>query len=238
MMERPEKLIALIPMKPLADGKARLAPVLEAGQRAALSLFMLARVILSARQAASVNEVWVAGGDHAVRRLAGAIGNRWLPDDGAGLNRSLADGFSKAYGAGANAVLFLPGDLPLLTAPAIDRLVAQSQTLEKAVVTPAERDGGTNGLLRPKGPAFMPLLGPSSFHRHLDALRADRYQVVIHRSHQIGFDVDTPEDWEQLTKVQPELVENLAEWEATLFALNASPDDHNALGLDLPRIEP
>ena len=237
MMERPEKLVAVIPMKPLAEGKARLAPALEAGQRAALSLLMLARVILSARQAASVNEVWVVGGDHAVRRLAGAIGNRWLPDEGAGLNRSLAAGFSKAYGAGANAVLFLPGDLPLLTGPAIDRLVAQSQTLEKAVVTPAERDGGTNGLLLPKGPAFMPLLGPSSFHRHLDALRADRYQVVIHRSHQIGFDVDTPEDWEQLKKVQTELVESLTEWEATLFALNASPDDQTALSLDLPHIE-
>lgn len=241
MMEGTEKLIVIVPMKPLAEGKARLAPALEADQRAALSLLMLAHVLLSARDAVSVTETWVIGGDYAVQRLAKAISNRWLPDPGGGLNKTLAQAFGAAFETGTTATLYLPGDLPLLTPASIDRLAAQSQTLEKAVVTPAERDGGTNGLLLPQGPTFRPLLGPSSFHRHLDALRADRYQVVIHKSHQIGFDVDTPEDWEQLLKTRPEMVDILQQWQATLFALNALPetgDGSSSSGLNLPPTEP
>ena len=54
-------IIAIVPMKPLSEGKSRLARALSAEERARISLGMLFRV-LSAVRGAGLDSVWVVGG--------------------------------------------------------------------------------------------------------------------------------------------------------------------------------
>ena len=68
MVSEPTNVIAIVPMKPLAQGKSRLAQSLSAEQRADLALGMLRRVVLAIK-AASVDTVWVVGGDDRVAEL-------------------------------------------------------------------------------------------------------------------------------------------------------------------------
>ncbi|HJR19910.1 MAG TPA: 2-phospho-L-lactate guanylyltransferase, partial [Actinomycetota bacterium] len=78
----------LIPMKPLATAKERLAPALDAGERRTLSLAMLADVVEAAR---GFDRVWVLESDDDAARVAVAGGAEPIPDPapGRGLNASL-----------------------------------------------------------------------------------------------------------------------------------------------------
>ena len=62
-------MTAIVPMKPLADSKTRLADVLSADQRGALVLGMLRQVLTAVRET-GMDEVWVVGGDTRVRTVA------------------------------------------------------------------------------------------------------------------------------------------------------------------------
>ena len=66
-------VIAIVPMKPLVQGKSRLSQTLSAEKRADLVLGMLRRVVLAIK-AASVDMVWVVGGDERVRDMARRLG--------------------------------------------------------------------------------------------------------------------------------------------------------------------
>ena len=73
MVTESQNVIAIVPMKPLSQGKSRLAQSLTEEQRADLALGMLRRVILAIK-AASVDTVWVVGGDDRVREMARGLG--------------------------------------------------------------------------------------------------------------------------------------------------------------------
>ena len=62
-------VIPIIPMKPLSDGKSRLANYLSAEERADLTIGMLRRV-LTAIRGADIDFFWVVGGDWRIRNLA------------------------------------------------------------------------------------------------------------------------------------------------------------------------
>lgn len=206
------RVIAIVPMKPLAEAKGRLAGALSPEDRAALCLLMLCRVVLSARQARSVSDVWVVGGDGAVRVLSSTLGVPWHPDPGRDLNDSLALAFAGAFAAGAEAVLFLPSDLPLLTASDVEALAMASGGFRRVALTPALSDGGTNAILAPRGRPFPFRMGRDSFRLHLEALAERGMPVAAHRGAHLAFDLDTPAQWHLLGTLRPDLTSSLAEW--------------------------
>ena len=73
MVTDPQNVIAIVPMKPLSQGKSRLAQSLTADQRADLALGMLRRVVLAIK-AASIDTVWVVGGDDRVCEMTRSLG--------------------------------------------------------------------------------------------------------------------------------------------------------------------
>ena len=115
MVTEATNVIAIIPMKPLTLGKSRLAQELTAEQRADLVLGMLRRVVLAIK-AASVDTVWVVGGDDRVRDLTESLGGECVPELGTYLNDTLKKAFELAFEQGKSA-LFVAGDLPNLDAP-------------------------------------------------------------------------------------------------------------------------
>ncbi|MBI4199937.1 MAG: 2-phospho-L-lactate guanylyltransferase [Chloroflexi bacterium] len=205
----------IVPMKPAYEGKSRLAGVLDAEGRAALSLHLLQHVLSVASRVAGV-ETWVIGGDAWVQHVAALESVAWRQDPGGGLNDALRYAIRMAFEAGAPAILVLPGDLGLLTPQDVKDLVALSDGFRKAVLARAQADGGTNALLVPRGLMVGPSFGPDSFHRHMDEAQTANVPVEVSRSPGLAFDLDTPDDLAAYRAARPALESELASWREKL----------------------
>ena len=207
MNARASRVIAVIPVKPLFQGKSRLAPYLDSPQRERLILNMLRRV-LQATKTRAVEGVWVVGGDPTVKGLARREGAAWYQEEGSNVNESLRRAFQRVWDQG-KAALYLPGDMPFISQQDVEDMIASSARLKKAVLTPAHQSGGTNGILLPQPAAFYPLLGPNSFHRHLAQCVSLGMKVAIYYSRGMGLDLDTFDDMKAYQALNPGLLEQL-----------------------------
>ncbi len=205
----------LVPMKPAYEGKSRLADVLDADGRAALSLHLLRHVLSVAARVAGA-ETWVIGGDAWVQHVAALESATWQQDTGGGLNDALRPAIRAAFEAGAHAILVLPGDLGLLAPGDVEDLVGLSDGFRKAVLARAATDGGTNALLSPLGLVVGPSFGPGSFQRHMDEAQKANVPLEVSHAPGLAFDLDTPEDLAAYRAAQPELESALASWREKL----------------------
>src|SRR5690606_36976878 len=143
----------LIPVKSPSAAKSRLAPLLDAGQRAGVQLAMLQDMIGGLRRAGRVRSVTLVGPAPAAG-LAGRLGLAFLAEgpEPDGLNGAVAGGCRKLALAGAGLILVLPGDLPLLAAGEVDRAMAAAMRGDGAVVSPDRARRGTHGMALGAGP--------------------------------------------------------------------------------------
>lgn len=207
-------------MKPITEGKSRLATSVSEERRSLLSLGMLARVLVSALSTPYVEDVVVYGGNGPVRRACDRLGAVWRPDPGAGLNGCLEVAFSDAAEEGIDYALFLPADLPLATAGDLS-LFLKAADGARLALAPDLADEGTNALLVDLTVSFPTRLGEASFNRHVE--QAERLEIdhIIYRSEGLGLDIDTPTDIERLIELEPGLWERL-DRELQETGLNAS----------------
>ena len=180
-------------MKALDDAKSRLWADVPTPERRAAVLGMLGRVVRAA--VGAVGACTVVGGDDAVRRAAEAVGADWTPDPASGLNPSLWSAMRTAYAGGAQAALFLPADLPLITREDVLAVAEASRGYSRPVGVEAAGDGGTNALLVPAACAFEPRLGEDSFAKHRAAAEAAGSPLVAVDAPNLAFDVDTAADY-------------------------------------------
>ena len=200
-------VVPIIPMKPLSEGKSRLARQLTRGQRAELTVGMLSRVIAALRGAA-IELFWVIGGDERVMRLTRNLNGLWLEELGRDLNDTVGKAFDRAFREGYS-VLYLPGDLPFIKPSDVHSLLRSSARGNNITLAPARRDGGTNGILVPNGVPFRPELGQRSFARHLAQAAANEVSVAICYSPGLGYDLDTIDDLESYEHMEPGLLQRL-----------------------------
>ncbi len=187
-------LQVLAPMKPLASAMTRLADVASGPRRQALVLTMLNRVLTAAAGAVGADSCCVVGGDDVVRQSIATLGVRWAEDEGGGLNGALLAAMGHAFADGANAVLILPADLPMITTDEVRAVIAASDGLTQAVGVAATRDGGTNALLIPAQYAIQPAYGVDSFARHRGLIKAAGATLLTVDAPGIAFDLDTAEE--------------------------------------------
>ena len=190
-------LRVLVPMKGLDDAKSRLWAAVPTPERRAAVLGMLDRVVRAAVGACTVvgGACTVVGGDGPVRRAAEAAGAGWTPDPASGLNAALWSAMRTAYADGAQAALFLPADLPMITREDVLAVAEASQGYARPVGVEAAADGGTNALLVPASCAFEPRLGEDSFAKHRAAAAAAGSPLVALDAPNLAFDVDTAADY-------------------------------------------
>jgi 2-phospho-L-lactate guanylyltransferase len=197
----------LIPMKELASAKMRLAGVLDARQRAALAVAMLTDVVTACKETACFDEIAVISNDSEVYWHARELGARALaePKMLTGLNNSLT--FGQRYLARRVAVdelLILPADIPLARAgdirAVIDALAAGDPP---RMVLVRARDGGTNALALCPPESVAMHFGPQSADAHTAAAQAAGVAVAKLALDRLAFDVDSPEDLEELRAHAP-----------------------------------
>lgn len=199
-------------MKPIYEGKSRLAGVLSIEDRASLSLMMLQHVLQAISNAITPLERWVIGGDKWVQAIATLESAVWLPDQGGGPNEVIRRATMSSFKTGVRAVLVLPGDLGLLQSSDVDQMVDLSRGLSRAVLAQATADGGTNAILIPDGLLINPSFGPGSFERHMMAARKAEIPFVVSEGTGLEFDLDRPEDLLFYRDKHPDLDEALTCW--------------------------
>ena len=183
----------LIPVNRLDRAKGRLAALLEPAERAELVRRSLAGV-LAAVEGAGMEAV-VLTSDEAVEAEVPA-GVQVLEED-ADLHGLSAQLERAADRLGAEELLILHADLPLVTAEALRELVAQAPEAPSAtLVRPG--DGGTNAmLLRPPG-RFPLAYGRGSGDLHEAAAREAGLAVRRADVPALALDLDTPADVREL----------------------------------------
>lgn len=195
------KLFAVIPVKPLADGKSRLADVLTDQARRDLNQRMFTHVLDTAAAVIGAASIVVVSADGAVLDLAAARGAHALREETqAGLNPALKAGAAAASAHGADAILVLPTDLPTLSPGDIEALTHRASDSPCLLIAPDRQQKGTNSLLISPPDAVEFSFGPDSFAKHQRAARAIGVAPVIVRRDGLAFDIDTPEDYRLLVK--------------------------------------
>ncbi len=175
----------LVPVKPLAEAKTRLAGVLSPGERARLVQEML-DLVLAAVQEAGVGPVTVV----SPQPLA-LNGVPRFDDGGLPWNEALARATRELVREPCVAVV--AADLPLLRSAEVEALVESVPT--RGIAIARAKDGGTNALaMRPPGAMATVFGEPQSCRLHQEAARRAGLQAVVVDLPGLAFDVDTPED--------------------------------------------
>jgi 2-phospho-L-lactate/phosphoenolpyruvate guanylyltransferase len=197
-----ESVVAVVPIRSLLDGKTRLASVLDLEARQRLIRRTAAGVIEVARNSDSLATVLVVSPDAETLDWASALGSSVValpqPDHWPGLNGAIDAGREWAIAHEAETLLSLFADLPLLAPADIRGITAQPQ----AVVLGADRrHEGTNALLlrlSGSGAGFRFAFGAGSLAKHRDEALRLGLESTVYDSPGIGFDLDTPDDWDDL----------------------------------------
>ena len=185
-------------IKDFHSAKQRLSPALDPAARAALARRNAALALEAA--AVGPHVLAVAGSPEAAdmaRREGVEVLLEAVPGGQNGASRS---GIEQILRNGAEAVLLMSSDLPLVTPAAVRDLLEHAATLgERAVLAaPAVGRGGTNALyLRP--PDVIGLhFGDDSLGKFERDAAGRGVAFALHESEELALDLDEPEDLRSL----------------------------------------
>jgi 2-phospho-L-lactate guanylyltransferase len=181
----------IIGLKRLSDAKQRLHPALTPAQRRDLMLAMLATVTHAAHES-RLGPVALATSEPAAHQLGEELDVDVISDAGLEWNAGLVHALA-TVSPEPDGVLFLAGDLPLLTAADL-RAFARTGA-DVAVAIARADDGGTNALLVRPPFAMSPMFGrPGSAAVHAARARELSLDHVIVDIPGLSLDVDTIDD--------------------------------------------
>lgn len=189
---------AVIPLKSPESAKSRLSVVLNAEQRLRLFYALAHRVIEAATNTPGIAGVTVVTASEAVVAFAANLGGLCLRlDSDRGTAQACGCALDSLPTYGVDGVLFIAGDLPLISPSALRPLVALSNSGPLVAIVGDRRQFGTNALLCAPGSAIPLCFGSGSFAKHLAAAAHAGVAAHIVDSAPLGLDIDKPADlWE------------------------------------------
>jgi len=144
----------------------------------------------------------VVTADPAARALAERYGARVLADGAeAGQTGAVAAAARLLARDGHGAMLTIPGDVPLITAEEVARIIAAHDRVPDFVIAPAHDERGSNAILCAPPEAVPLTFGDDSFRPHLAAARRAGLEPTILRLPGIGLDIDNPADLAAFLKI-------------------------------------
>jgi len=191
---------AVLPVKRFGAAKQRLATGLKGEHRRELAAAMVADVLEAIGRARTIKRTIVVSGDPIAQELAAEAGAEVVPDpEDAGHVEAALAGIARAEADGAERVVLLAGDCPLLDPRELDRLLTAVPGQYVGVV-PDRHGTGTNALLLNPPDAIAPSFGKGSRARHVEAARQAGVPFGIEELPSIELDLDTPADVIALTR--------------------------------------
>ncbi|MEH6591580.1 MAG: 2-phospho-L-lactate guanylyltransferase [Halioglobus sp.] len=192
---------ALVPLKDLVGAKTRLAGILSPSERRALAQAMVEDVLAQLTAHPMISAVTLLSDDPGAGLLAGKYNIELLDERSlgcTGLNAVLNRACEQIISTGAEQLVVLHGDLPLLSSTDLDDVVALLNRGYELVLGCDRHRLGTNLLAFPASclPEFAFGLASCARHR-AEAVVAGRLWKLLKRPG-IGLDVDEPADLELL----------------------------------------
>jgi len=195
---------AFIPLKSLENSKTRLNNISPAVRKLLIKA-MLSDVVQSTLEAKNISETFVMSPDQEIIKLAEKLGAKTiLETTEPGLNVAVSEGTHKLEKRGAESVLVILGDVPLITPHLLDLLIKKAISRPWVVIAPS-KDNGTNLLLRTP-PNIIPhvFYGKNSSLIHVRIARYYRISYTIFRSPRLMIDIDTFQDLALIKKYETE----------------------------------
>lgn len=192
-------IVALIPVKELTRGKQRLQPLLTARERHLLSKAMLEDVLSVVAVSPLFDRVLVITSDTEAAATA--------RQHGAGIikearqirqSQSVDAAATICRQMGAEAMLTLPLDVPLVTADDLTRIVDKETASPGVVLVPSRDTLGTNALLARPPDAIPYRFGYDSFQSHLREAEAKGIPCEVCELPNLALDIDEIEDLRSL----------------------------------------
>jgi 2-phospho-L-lactate guanylyltransferase len=191
------RIQAVVPIKDTSDAKRRLAGVLCAARRQELALAMFEDVLAALTGVRELAGIVVVTVDPAAATIAARYGARVS-------NAGAREGHTGAVAAAARALaaeamLTLPGDIPLVEGDDIRQLIdvhrnATGRGARAFTIVPARDERGSNAILCSPATAVPLRFGVDSFLPHLAAARRCAIEPTVVRLPHIALDIDTPAD--------------------------------------------
>ncbi|NVO14837.1 MAG: 2-phospho-L-lactate guanylyltransferase [Rhodoplanes sp.] len=188
------KLCAVVPVKGLVGAKQRLADVLSPDARSALAMAMAEDVLEVLATVPELARILVVTADATAAALARRYGCE-VTDAHAGEGHTGAvTGAARRLVREGFGMITLPGDLPILNAADVSRVIAAHRSAPAFTIAPARDLQGSNAIACSPADAVPLRFGPDSFYPHLDAARKQGIEPTVVEAASIGFDVDEPHD--------------------------------------------
>lgn len=199
------KVSALLPVKGFRNAKQRLSPLLGAADREHLAEAMFRDVLREVTRARGLEATFVVTGNDKVAEIAAAMGAAVIHEP-AETGETGAVDFARLElkRAGCEAVLILPGDMPLMHASDIEQVLAQvpnGATAPFALLVPSHDRLGTNALLLAPPDVIRLRFGYDSFTYHLSQVSARGLPLRFFENEAIALDIDEPQDLQRFIAV-------------------------------------
>ena len=192
-------VFAVLPVKRFDAAKQRLAAGYEHERRRALVAAMVEDVLSAVAKTRSIERTILVSGDPIAQGLASELGAEVLPDpEDIGHVQAALAGIAKAEVEGADTVVLLPGDCPLLDPRELDSLLTGLPESYIGIV-PDRHGSGTNALVLKPPSAIVPAFGEGSRERHVELAREAGIPFEVVELPSLGLDLDTPADVIALT---------------------------------------
>ncbi len=198
------KTTAVIPIKQLDNAKQRLAPVLDVMERRMLFQVMVEDVLTAVEACPLIEDIIVVTSDADVADLAHQYGALVLAEPSEpGLIPAVTSTGEYLANSGADAMLFLPGDIPLITAEELEVVLEGFGRQDEAefLIVPASDLGGSNCVICSPPDCMTFEFGEDSFRRHLAVARKRGIEPVVVKLPGIGLDIDVADDLSELIEV-------------------------------------
>jgi len=196
------KVYALIPVKGFRNAKQRLSPLLDAADRELLAEVMFRDVLKQVLKARGLVETYVVTGDSKVAEIATSLGAQLIREE---MEKGETDAVDFARrelkSLKREAVLIIPGDMPLVRSADIEEVLAQvpeGAGCPFALLVPSHDRMGTNALLLAPPDIIKLRFGYDSFNYHMSQLSAQGLPLRFIENERLALDIDDPKDLERL----------------------------------------
>ena len=192
----------VVPMRGVALGKTRLSGTLDAAARARLNRWLFARTLDVIRDwRGDLTQCVVVSRCAEVFEMASSKGASVVceADVRSDQNRAASAGGEYALQYNARKLVLLPGDLPDMTADALNALMEDAERDRHMTLAPDTAGTGTNAVVLDAHAHDRLCFGERSFPRYLAWAAREGWSVTVCTRPELTFDLDTPADWDAWT---------------------------------------
>jgi 2-phospho-L-lactate/phosphoenolpyruvate guanylyltransferase len=194
------QLWTVLPLRGFARGKTRLSSVLDEAARSRLNRWLFERTLdVIAKWRGDLAQCVIVSRCPEVFEIAKCRNVAVIceVDARSDQNRAASAGAEYALQRGARTLVLLPGDLPDMSADALDALTRAPHRERHITLSPDEAGTGTNAVVLDARAHEGLCFGVRSFPRYLDWAAREGWAVSVCDRPELTFDLDTPDDWEK-----------------------------------------